>query len=62
LLDENDIEEIWFSTEANSPRHNRQHILPIINKKLGGKEFTKSALTKLLGLQASDQKYSNFAG
>jgi hypothetical protein len=62
LLDENDIKKIWFSTEANSPRHNRQHILPIINKKLGGKEFTKSALTKLLGLQASDQKYSNFAG
>lgn len=62
LLDENDIKEIWFSTEANSPRHNRQYVLPIINKKLGGKEFTKSALTKLLGLQTSDQKYSKLAG
>lgn len=57
LLDHDDIKKINFSTEANASRDNRRKILPIINKKLGGKDYKESALTKLLGLEPGEEKY-----
>ena len=42
-------------------RDNRREILPIINKRLGGKIFLRgSTLTKLLGLEKGEAKYMKY--
>ena len=61
LLDESDLIKIIFSTEANALRNNRRKILSIINKKLGGKEYNESTLTKLLGFEKGNQRYAMFS-
>lgn len=61
LLEHNDIKKLNFSTGANASRDNRRKILPIINKKLGGKNYKESALTKLLGLEPGGEKYLKYS-
>ena len=61
LLEEDDIHEIGFSKAWQIQRDNFRKILSIINKKLGGKEYSESKLTKLLGIETSDQKYAKFS-
>jgi len=61
LLEHDDIKKILFSTEDNAKRNNRREILPIINKKLGGRDFKKSTLTNLLGLESGEGKYMKYS-
>ena len=61
LLRRDDIKKIDFSTGANASRNNRRKILPIINQKLGGKNFKESTLTKLLGLEPGKEKYLKYS-
>jgi hypothetical protein len=61
LLRRDDIKKIDFSTGANASRNNRRKILPIINQKLGGKNFKESTLTKLLGLEHGKEKYLKYS-
>jgi len=61
LLERDDIKKIDFSTAANASRDNRRKMLPIINKKLGGKNFKESTLTKLLGLEPGKEKYLKYS-
>lgn len=61
LLEHDDIKKIKFSTEGNASRDNRRNILPIINKKLGGKNIEGSTLTKLLGLESGNEKYLKYS-
>jgi len=58
LLNHHQIKRIILGTTRNDERNNQRNILPIINKKLGGKDFLGgSTLTKLLGLESGDQAY-----
>jgi hypothetical protein len=61
LLEHNDIKKLNFLTGANASRDNRRKILPIINKKLGGKNYKESTLTKLLGLEPGGEKYLKYS-
>jgi hypothetical protein len=61
LLEHDDVKTIIFSTEANASRDNRRKILSIINKKLGGRDFKESTLTKLLGLEPGKEKYLKYS-
>jgi hypothetical protein len=61
LLEPDDIKKIIFTTEANASRNNRRKILSIIHKKLGGKTFRESTLTKLLGLEPGKEKYLKYS-
>jgi hypothetical protein len=61
LLEHDDIKKIDFSTGANASRNNRRKILSIINRKLGGKSFNESTLTKLLGLEPGKEKYLQYS-
>lgn len=61
LLEHDDIKKIIFSTEGNASRNNRRKILSIINDKLGGKAFSESKLTKLLGLEPGKEKYLKYS-
>jgi hypothetical protein len=60
-LKHDEIKKIIFSTEANASRNNRREILPIINRKLGGKTLRGSTLTKLLGLEPGKEKYLKYS-
>jgi len=61
MLERDDIKKIDFSTGANASRDNRRKIIPIINRKLGGKNFKESTLTKLLGLEPGKEQYLKYS-
>lgn len=57
LLENIDIERIDFTKGGTSLRDNRRRILPLIYKKMTGKDINNSELTKKLGFESGEEEY-----